>query len=216
MDRSLPRRNRIAAAIHTAVALMLSVAGNLLYHELHAGEWRLGHAAPLAVGVISSVPQLAAAAVTHLRSLMSPAPAKRENTATPAAGGRKRRPHQRTAPPNRTTNPTSDRTTAPGGPHQASAPPRQPTAPSDRTTTAPEPHLQSAPAVQRGSRPDPAVLRVAAEIWDRDFAQGQIHNRRTLQRAVNKHYGVTGRNVIGDRACQSVIDERRGQHRRAI
>jgi hypothetical protein len=70
LDRNVARGKRAAAAFHGAVALLLSAIGNLLYHELDDGQWHLGHHAPLVVAIASTVPLVAAVAVTHLATLI--------------------------------------------------------------------------------------------------------------------------------------------------
>lgn len=75
IDSSRGNRDRIWAAVHALAAIALSVTGNLLYHELHAGDMRLDHVtSALLVAVIGSVPVLAAGALTHL-AILARAPA---------------------------------------------------------------------------------------------------------------------------------------------
>jgi hypothetical protein len=70
MDASRNSRQRVKAAIHAGVALTISVIGNVLYHEMHAGDVRLDRfVAAILVAAIGSVPVLTGAAIAHLSVL---------------------------------------------------------------------------------------------------------------------------------------------------
>lgn len=200
MNRGLKTGRRAWAAVHGAVAFLLSVAGNGLYHELHSGQWHLGNSAPMVVAVISSLPLLAAAAMTHLRSLMNPPAAGPEKAAVRRPAVRAKKPAKRTAPPDHPRGSSAGETQPP----HLTTPPPQATTPPDRPTG-------TAPSVSRGGRPDPEVIAAAERMWDEAFASGKLHTRRTLQKAVNDSYG---RKVIGESACDSIVKDRREARRR--
>ncbi len=190
---------RIVAAAHAVVAFGMSTSGNILYHELDAGQWHLGHWKAMLVALISSVPLIAAVAVTHLALLARPATA-------PAA--RKVRPPQRTAPrppqrtaPNRPSEPPQGHP-GPESTAPVTVPPSHPGEPSQG---------DGAPtALKPGGRPDPRVLEAAREEWHAACHRGQIHSRRTLAAAVNDRFGYT---VIGETSCERVIDAERATRR---
>ena len=89
MDGTRNRKARRKAAIHAAVALAASIAGNLLYHEIHAGDIKLHRAsAAILVAMIGSEPVLAGAALAHLSILARPVPVPdAEETGVPDAPG---------------------------------------------------------------------------------------------------------------------------------
>ena len=136
MDKSLGVKQRVQAALHAFTAIAVSVTGNVIFHELHAGMWTLGRGSgALVTAVMASVPLLAAAALTHLRSL--------ERTTVPAGEEQPRARRTRTAagPP---------RVTVPA-PHEETAPSRD----DDGTV----PHELTA-----GGRPHPVALAKAREL----------------------------------------------------
>jgi hypothetical protein len=85
MDGSRNGKARRKAAIHAAVALAASITGNLLYHEIHAGDMRLSRASvAILVAVIGSEPVLAGAALAHLSILARPEPRNENENGAPA------------------------------------------------------------------------------------------------------------------------------------
>jgi len=205
LDRSLPRRSRLAAAGHSGAAFALSAGGQLLYHELHAREIHLGHLAPLAVGIIAIIPAAAGAALAHLVTLHQaatvPAGAKAKRVVPPRPA--------RTVPADHATVP-ADHATAP-----ASRATPEPGAVPDRATKPAEPAVPADPSAPRqlkpGGRPDPVAIQAARDEWHAAVKGGQIHNDRSLEKAVNDRYGYK---VIGRTSAGSVIAEETDARRR--
>jgi len=181
LDTGLTAARRRAAAAHSLVAFLLSAAGQLLYHELRAGEIQLGHLAWAVVAVIGVTPAIAGAALAHLIALSSVTvlakPKRRAAAAVPAA------------------------------------PARAGTVP----VTAPDRAMPAAPGSPRplrpGVRPDAAVIQAARDIWYAAIQSGQIHNDRSLEKAVNDHFGCK---AIGRTSAATVIAAETGARRRAV
>jgi hypothetical protein len=219
MSNLLSRKRRTGAALHAFAAIAVSVACNILYHELHAGNWHLSHTSgALVTAAMASVPLLAAAALTHLRYLSR---AKRDGTerssAEPSQDESATAPAQ---PPQATAPAEPPQATAPAEPPRRTAPDRPGQPPQDKPpqggdVTAPaadEPGGETGDDLPRplkaGGRPDPIAVAKAREIYTARLRDGQLMGRRALQSAVNEHYGFP---VIGETSADSVITEHRSK-----
>lgn len=208
LDKSLTRRKRAGAAFHGLAAIAVSIWCNILYHELNAGIWHLGRGSGgLLTAGIGAATLLIGAALTHLHFLSRKEKVVRRTVARPAAA---------TAPASRPSQPpqpsvqveaepprpaTPDR---PGEPSQDGGPPHgeDATVPaSGETEDLPRP-------LKAGGRPDPIAVAKAREIYTASLRAGQLMNRRTLQSAVNEHYGFA---VIGETSADTVITEHRSK-----
>jgi hypothetical protein len=189
MDKSLSRGKRAGAALHGLAAVAVSAFCNVLYHELHAGIWHLGHSAgALVTAGMASVPLLVAAALTHLRFI---------TRAEKAAQATVNRPRTRTAPQRPRTVPLD----------RPIEPPQTETL--DETEPPQDEDAATLPrALKAGGRPDPIAVAKAAEIYKASLRAGELLNRRTLAAAVNEHYGFP---VIGETSASAVIDEHRSK-----
>jgi hypothetical protein len=207
LDRSLPRRSRVAAAGHSAAAFALSAGGQLLYHELHAKEIHLGHLAPLAVGIIAIIPAAAGAALAHLVTLHQAA-------TVPAAGAKAKRTApaaaKATVPPGRATD-ARHRATATVPPTVPAVPDRAGQAAAATVPAVTVPAVTVPAELKPGGRPDPVAIEAAREEWHAAVKAGRIHNDRSLERAVNDRYGYK---VIGRTSAGSVIAEESDARRR--
>jgi hypothetical protein len=207
MSGLLSPKRRTGAALHAFAAIAVSVACNILYHELHAGNWHLSHTSgALVTAAMASVPLLAAAALTHLRYLArakAPSQGKRASAdrprpaTTPAAGPAAAVPAQATAPADRPAEPPQDAEPSHG--EDATAPAAD--GPRGDTEDLPRP-------LKAGGRPDPIAVAKAREMYAVSLRGGELLNRRTLQSAVNEHYGFP---VIGETSAAAVIDEHRSK-----
>jgi hypothetical protein len=195
MDKEIPSGKRGWAALHAFAAIAVSVACNILYHELHAGNWHLGHSAgALVTAGMASVPLLAAAALTHLRWLGRSAPATAASRPKPASRPRATVPAPGATAPEPSQTVPSDRPSA--------------TEPPQETTGLPREDESLPRELKAGGRPDPIAVAEARRIYADRLRGGELLTRRTLAAAVNERYGYP---VIGETSAASVIDDHRSK-----
>lgn len=153
VDRNLTPKARIISAIHGLVAFGLSLTGNILFHEMDAGQWHLGHSKPLAVAIGASVPSVAAAAMAHLRWITAVKPAAKESGGNAEPGRNPRR-----------TRKPDPAATAPAGAAGATAP---------GAATVPP-----AGAADTGADPVPGAVRGAPRTLEQLVSEGREVERQ--------------------------------------
>lgn len=161
------RRVREFAAKIAVGAIALSLAGNACYHAIHANAWDLGDRGWLLVVLVSSIPPVSIALISHLAVLRGRdrefASQEAEEAARPAPAPTSPRPAPVESAPAHPASPATvapDPTPAVPDPTGAEAPrPASDTpAPPDSDPTAPEPVLASEAGEQaRSRRPAPAA-----------------------------------------------------------